>query len=242
MSRPSQQNSTCFRLERPCCPWQHQRSMIPAETPQPCRPAQRRGFGSRIWLTKQPKSKADISVEHFFSGPPRALGPHTRHVGFALTLSLSSMRSAARFLEIFLPFPSPSVTKSPTVQRVTKVRMCGGPDSRTTWWRKKGNICVCVWCVCEGGSRAGNFKTVFRLVSTTELPSVQHIVVLVTQSSSCPRVTTHPAFPANRHRAEDKSAWLVPCIARASSGQQRSMTGHVVQLSFAVSAFSFPVA
>ena len=49
------------------------------------------------------------------------------------TLSFSSIFSAALFLEIFFPFPSPSVVKSPTVQRVMNVFMWGGPDSRTTW-------------------------------------------------------------------------------------------------------------
>ena len=47
---------------------------------------------------------------------------------------LSSCRTvvAARFLESFLLFPSPSAENSPTDTRVTKLFMCGGPLSLIT--------------------------------------------------------------------------------------------------------------
>lgn len=48
---------------------------------------------------------------------------------------LSSCRTvvAARFLESFLLFPSPSAENSPTDTRVTKLFICGGPLSLITY-------------------------------------------------------------------------------------------------------------
>ena len=48
-------------------------------------------------------------------------------------LSSCSTVVAARFLESFLLFPSPSAENSPTDTRVTKLFMCGGPLSLITY-------------------------------------------------------------------------------------------------------------
>jgi len=53
--------------------------------------------------------------------------------------SSSSMLMAARFLDSFLLFPSPCVSKEPHRQLVTNWRMWGGPDSCTTYGNKYAN-------------------------------------------------------------------------------------------------------
>lgn len=86
--------------------------------------------------------------------------------------SSSSIFSAARFFDIFLPLPSPSAVKLPTRHCVTNTFMCGGPFSLSTsnvTFRLRFKAISCT-------SDIGDFSSVLRsgeLVASTG-PACRH--------------------------------------------------------------------